>query len=48
MVLDGRKIAYEEIDISQDENAKKKMREFAGATSLPPQIVNGDTYCGVS
>merc|ERR1719494_434344 len=22
------------------------MREFAGATSRPPQIVNGDTYCG--
>ena len=48
MVLDGHKIAYEAIDISTDEDAKQKMREFAGATSRPPQIVNGDTYCGVS
>ena len=47
-MLDALKIAYEEIDISTDREAKEKMREFAGATSLPPQIVNGDTYCGVS
>jgi hypothetical protein len=48
MVLDGKKIEYTINDISSNEEAKTKMREFAGPKSLPPQICNGDQYCGVS
>lgn len=47
MVLDGKKIPYQVVDISSDDSAKAKMRELAGASSLPPQIANGDQYCGV-
>lgn len=46
MVLDGKKIPYQVVDISSDDSAKAKMRELAGASSLPPQIANGDQYCG--
>ena len=49
MVLDGKKVAYEIVDISSDDSAKDKMREIAGdPKSLPPQICKGDQYCGVS
>lgn len=43
----GNEVKY--IDVSADENAKKKMRDLSGnPTAVPPQIFNGDTYCGVS
>ena len=48
MILDGKKIQYEQIDVAASEEAKKKMRELIGdPKALPPQIFNGDTYCGV-
>ena len=47
MVLTGKKIAYQNVDISSSTKAKNKMRELAGAPeALPPQISNGDQYCG--
>lgn len=43
----GNDVKY--IDVSADEDAKKKMRDLSGNPSaVPPQIFNGDTYCGVS
>nr|XP_046228282.1 SH3 domain-binding glutamic acid-rich-like protein 3 [Scatophagus argus] len=46
-VLDSKKITYEAVDISQDSKDKNLMRERAGNSSaLPPQICNGDIYCG--
>ena len=48
MVLSSKKIAFDEIDISSCEEGKAKMREIAGdQKALPPQIANGDVYCGV-
>jgi len=42
----GTDVKY--IDVAADEDARKKMREIAGKeTAVPPQICNGDTYCGV-
>jgi len=47
MVLDGKKIPYRLIDISSNEEGKQVMRELAGNPKcLPPQIANGDQYCG--
>ena len=49
MILDSKKIEYKKIDIAADPNAKDRMRELMGdAKALPPQLFNGDTYCGVS
>ena len=49
MVLDGKKIGYEIVDISRSEEGKQKMRDIVGdPNALPPQICNGETYCGVS
>lgn len=48
MVLDSKKIEYEKVDIAADEGAKAKMREIAkNPSALPPQLCNGDQYCGV-
>ncbi|XP_057679123.1 SH3 domain-binding glutamic acid-rich-like protein 3 [Corythoichthys intestinalis] len=47
MILDSKKIDYERIDIAADDGAKAKMRELVGdPKALPPQICNGDQYCG--
>jgi uncharacterized ubiquitin-like protein YukD len=47
-VLDCKKIEYKEVDISASEEDKNKMRKIAeDDKALPPQIANGDTYCGV-
>ena len=49
MILDSKKIEYEKHDVSASEEIKKKMRKIAGNDkALPPQLCNGDTYCGVS
>lgn len=49
MILSSKKIEFEQIDISASEEAKKKMRDLIGdPKALPPQIFNGDQYCGVS
>ena len=43
----GNEVKY--IDVAASEDAKKKMRELSGnEKAVPPQIFNGDTYCGVS
>ena len=43
----GNEVKY--IDVAADEDAKKKMRDIIGdEKAVPPQIFNGDTYCGVS
>ena len=36
------------IDVAASEEEKKKMRDIAGnPKAIPPQICNGDQYCGV-
>ena len=43
----GNDVEY--IDVAASEETKQKMRELSGnPKALPPQIFNGDTYCGVS
>ena len=43
----GNEVKY--IDVAASEDDKKKMRDLSGNPSaIPPQIFNGDTYCGVS
>ncbi|XP_048767542.1 SH3 domain-binding glutamic acid-rich-like protein 3 [Ostrea edulis] len=47
LILDGKKIPYEEIDLSKNQEVREEMRARAGIPDLlPPQIFNGDTYCG--
>ena len=47
MILDGKKIPYVSMDISEGKGESKvKMREICGEKSLPPQIVNNGIYCG--
>ena len=48
MILDGKKIPYDVVDVAASQESKAKMREIANnPTAVPPQIANGDTYCGV-
>ena len=48
MVLEGQGIPFVVIDVAASAEEKAKMREIAQhETALPPQIANGDTYCGV-
>lgn len=48
LILDGKKIPYEEIDLSKNQEVREEMRALAGIPDLlPPQIFNGNTYCGV-
>ncbi|XP_078001422.1 SH3 domain-binding glutamic acid-rich-like protein 2 isoform X1 [Glandiceps talaboti] len=50
MVLEGKKIEFEKVDISQDDEAKSFMWENSkqpeSGKPLPPQIYNDDEYCG--
>ena len=47
--LDMAKVAYERVDITTDVAIKTEMRKIANDdTVIPPQIVVGDKYCGVS
>ncbi|RUS78645.1 hypothetical protein EGW08_013572 [Elysia chlorotica] len=47
MVLSSKKIEHEYVDVTSDHDLLNKMRELAGnPQALPPQIVNGDVYCG--
>ena len=47
MVLDSKKIPYNKLDISADESLKAKMREISGnPQAVPPQLCNGNQYCG--
>ena len=48
MILGGKKIPFNKIDVAADESAKQKMRDLIGdPKALPPQLFNGDTYLGV-
>lgn len=48
-VLTSKKIAFKQVDITQNTEDKNLMRKKANnPTALPPQIFNGDVYCGVS
>ncbi|XP_040919793.1 SH3 domain-binding glutamic acid-rich-like protein 3 [Toxotes jaculatrix] len=46
-ILSSKKIPFKAVDISQNSDDKDLMRKRAGnPTALPPQICNGDVYCG--
>ncbi|XP_038582843.1 SH3 domain-binding glutamic acid-rich-like protein 3 [Micropterus salmoides] len=46
-ILTSKKIPFEVVDISQNSEDKDLMRKRAGnPKALPPQICNGDVYCG--
>lgn len=48
-ILDGKNIKYNMVDISQDNTLREEMRTKSGnPKAIPPQIFNGDHYCGVS
>ena len=48
MILEGKKIAFTQIDITADACAKERMRQLANNPSaLAPHLANGDSYCGV-
>ncbi|KAJ8355747.1 hypothetical protein SKAU_G00185410 [Synaphobranchus kaupii] len=45
--LDSKNIQYKLVDISTSSDLREEMREKAGnPKALPPQIFNGDLYCG--
>ena len=47
-ILKGRFPGMEYIDISTDAKLKDEMRTLCGDDkALPPQIFNGNEYCGV-
>ncbi|XP_006631467.1 SH3 domain-binding glutamic acid-rich-like protein 3 [Lepisosteus oculatus] len=46
-ILESKSIQFELIDISVGNEVREEMRSKAGnATAVPPQIFNGDQYCG--
>ncbi|XP_036003386.1 SH3 domain-binding glutamic acid-rich-like protein 3 [Fundulus heteroclitus] len=46
-ILTSKKIPFKTVDITQNTDDKDLMRKMAGnAKALPPQIFNGDVYCG--
>ena len=48
-ILESKKIIAEYVDIAASQEAKEKMRQLMGdPKAIPPQIFNGDQYCGVS
>ncbi|XP_036405849.1 SH3 domain-binding glutamic acid-rich-like protein 3 [Megalops cyprinoides] len=45
--LDANKIQYKAVDITQGSEVKEEMRKKSGNPSaMPPQVFNGDVYCG--
>jgi len=46
MILTSKKIQFESKDIAGNRALLDEMRKFSGEKTFPPQIVNGDTYCG--
>jgi len=47
MILSSKKFEFEEVDISSSEDDKARMRDICkDPKALPPQITNGDQYCG--
>lgn len=49
MILDGKKIDYDKVDIAKNIDARQTMRNIIGdPTALPPQLTKGDKHLGVS
>ena len=49
MILESKKIPFQSVDIAVQSEEKDKMREIVGnPKALPPQVCNGNNYCGVS
>jgi len=47
--LDSKRIKYRALDITTSTDVKEEMRKKVGNPSaMPPQVFNGDKYCGVS
>jgi len=47
LTLDGHKVDYENVDLAKQKGALQEMRKAMGDDkALPPQIFNGDQYCG--
>ncbi|XP_016359313.1 SH3 domain-binding glutamic acid-rich-like protein 3 [Sinocyclocheilus anshuiensis] len=45
--LDSKKIKYFAVDIAESTDLKEEMRKKVGNPSaMPPQVFNGDKYCG--
>ncbi|XP_051948173.1 SH3 domain-binding glutamic acid-rich-like protein 3 [Xyrauchen texanus] len=45
--LDAKKIKYRVVDITETTDKKEEMRKKVGNPSaMPPQVFNGDKYCG--
>ena len=48
LILNGKKIPFEKIDISEDKDLRTRMRELCeNPTALPPQLFYRDYYLGV-
>ena len=46
-ILESKHVPFETVDISQDNNVREEMRTKSGnPKACPPQIFNGDEYCG--
>lgn len=46
-ILSSKNYKLDLVDIAAGAEAKEKMREIAGnPKAMPPQIANGDQYCG--
>ncbi|XP_013910488.1 PREDICTED: SH3 domain-binding glutamic acid-rich-like protein 3 [Thamnophis sirtalis] len=46
-ILDGNRMKYQLVDVSLSESLLQEMRDKVGkADAVPPQIFNGDEYCG--
>ncbi|XP_006625956.1 SH3 domain-binding glutamic acid-rich-like protein 3 [Lepisosteus oculatus] len=45
--LDSMKMKYKALDIAVSNDIKQEMRQKTGnPTAMPPQIFNGEVYCG--
>ncbi|XP_028570639.2 SH3 domain-binding glutamic acid-rich-like protein 3 [Lacerta agilis] len=46
-ILDGNRMKYQLVDVSISESLLQEMRDKAGKPdAIPPQIFNGEEYCG--
>ncbi|KAJ7310304.1 hypothetical protein JRQ81_007208 [Phrynocephalus forsythii] len=46
-ILDGNRLKYQLVDVSLSERLLQEMRDKVGKPdAIPPQIFNGDKYCG--
>ncbi|XP_029921420.1 SH3 domain-binding glutamic acid-rich protein homolog [Myripristis murdjan] len=45
-VLESKNIPFETVDVAVDDGKEEMRRKMQDPTAVPPQIFNGDTYCG--